>query len=723
MKGFVALKKVFYLILLLFAGMHIYAQQPVDTEARKQIIIIHADKIGYKESDSVTKFQVLVGNVAVQQEKTKFYCDSASINTTTNILEAFGHVHINDNDSLQIYSNYLKYLGHERKAKLTNNVKLTDGKGVLTTNQLDYDLQTKIGIYSNGGKVVNEKTVLTSEEATYYEQTRDVFFKRNVVLVDPEYTIKTDTLLYNTYTGITTFIVPTEIISDSGRQRIVTSDGYYDTKAKKAYFGKRPKMWNQNTYVEADEVASDSTGFGEARGNVIYKDTAQKVTIFANHMNTNKNDNSFLATEKPVMVIQQDEDSVFIAADTLYSARLSDLRKYRHVPDIGESVTQKSQLARDSGYTEINEDTPGAIADSSQMEENNNEEESDTAAVKKDSTVKNYSAKADSSVTIKDTILAAKEGVPTVKGASQMKAKEALRRKASSRFAIKDTSQFTPKDTSQFAIKDTSQFTPKDTSRFTINDTSLATNDTTRFVANNTLQSEKDSLQLVANDTSHVKDTDSTDRFFEAYYHVRIYSDSMQAVGDSLFYSAKDSVFRLFKQPIVWTKENQVTGDTIYLYTQNKKPKRMYVFENAMAISKVDSSGNFYNQVKGRTINGYFNGGNIEFMRAKGNSESVYYAQDEGNKFIGVNKATADIIDMYFDEKKPQRVVFRSNLVGTSYPMRQVNHEELKLRGFKWLEQLRPKSQYDLFTEAPVIKEETNDKEKEKNNDNDEEEQ
>ncbi len=76
--------------------------------------------------------------------------------------------------------------------------------------------------------------------------------------------------------------------------------------------------------------------------------------------------------------------------------------------------------------------------------------------------------------------------------------------------------------------------------------------------------------------------------------------------------------------------------------------------------------------------------------------------QDDENKFIGVNKATADIIDMYFSERKPQRVVFRSNLVGTTYPMRQVNHEELRLRGFKWLDELRPKTKYDLFTEAPV---------------------
>lgn len=684
MKGLVALKKIFYLFLLLCAGMHVYAQQPVDTAARKQIIIIHADKIGFKEVDSANKFQLLVGNVAVQQEKTKFYCDSASINTTTNILEAFKHVHINDNDSLQIYSDYLKYFGHERKAKLTGNVKLTDGKGVLTTNQLDYDLQTKIGVYSNGGKVVNDKTVLTSDEAFYYEQTRDVFFKKNVVLVDPEYTIKTDTLLYNTYSGVTTFIVPTEIVSDSGRQRIVTSDGYYDTKAKKAYFGKRPKIWNRSTYVEADEVANDSTGFGEARGNVIYKDTAQKVSVFANHINTNKNDNSFLATEKPVMMIQQDEDSIFIAADTLYSARLSGLRKSRFVPDIVQTVTQKRTLTRDSSHTQINADTSEAVIDSLQNEENNNiEDETDTATINKDSTVKTYSAKADSSVIIRDTILTVRDTALTVKDTT-------LTARDFKRFGVKDALRLRAKEASQ--LKDTSLLTTKDTTQLTANDT----------------------LQLMTRDTSSVKGADSTDRFFEAYYHVRIYSDSMQAVGDSLFYSAEDSVFRLFKQPIVWTRENQVTGDTIYLYTQNKKPKRMYVFENAISIGKVDSSGNYYNQVKGRTINGYFKDGSIEFMRAKGNAESVYYAQDEGNKFIGVNKATADIIDMYFEERKPQRVVFRSNLNGTSYPMRQVNHEELKLRGFKWLDALRPKSQYDLFTEPPPpIKEETNEKEKE----------
>ena len=203
-----------------------------------------------------------------------------------------------------------------------------------------------------------------------------------------------------------------------------------------------------------------------------------------------------------------------------------------------------------------------------------------------------------------------------------------------------------------------------------------------------------DSLPIPIDTAYNSKDS-SRDRFVEAYSHVKIFSDSLQATGDSLFYAADDSVFRLFKNPIVWAQQSQITGDTIYLYTANKKPKRLYVFENALSIQKVDA--NYFNQVKGRTINGYFENGDIEHLRAKGNAESVYYGQDEDNKYIGVNKASADIIDMYFANKEAQRVVFRSNLEGTSYPMGQVDHNELKLRGFIWHDDIRPKTKYDLF--------------------------
>jgi hypothetical protein len=203
------------------------------------------------------------------------------------------------------------------------------------------------------------------------------------------------------------------------------------------------------------------------------------------------------------------------------------------------------------------------------------------------------------------------------------------------------------------------------------------------------------SIYLKKTDSLNRADT-SRDRFFEAYYHVRIYSDSMQAVCDSLFYSGEDSAFRMFTQPIVWNQKNQITGDTIYLFTENKKAKQMYVYFDAMAIS--GAGHEYYNQIRGRSINAYFKDGEINYMHTKGTqAESVYYAQDEKNKFIGVNKAEADVIDMFFENRKPYKVAMRNNVTGTTYPMKQVNHEELKLKGFKLLDDRRPKSQFDLF--------------------------
>ena len=116
-----------------------------------------------------------------------------------------------------------------------------------------------------------------------------------------------------------------------------------------------------------------------------------------------------------------------------------------------------------------------------------------------------------------------------------------------------------------------------------------------------------------------------------------------------------------------------------------------------MAINKVDSS-NYFNQLKGTTINALFKDGEVNSMRAKGNAANIYYATDDYKKFVGVNKSTSDIIDVFFDEGKPIRVVFLRNLEGTTFPMRQVNHEELKLKNFNWQINRRPKSKFDILS-------------------------
>jgi lipopolysaccharide assembly outer membrane protein LptD (OstA) len=87
--------------------------------------------------------------------------------------------------------------------------------------------------------VNNKKSVLTSTEGYYYTDLKDIYFKKNVELNDPSYTLKSDSLLYNTESEVARFIAET-FIKDSSNRTIKTKEGYYDTKNKKAEFGSRP---------------------------------------------------------------------------------------------------------------------------------------------------------------------------------------------------------------------------------------------------------------------------------------------------------------------------------------------------------------------------------------------------------------------------------------------------------------------------------------------------
>jgi hypothetical protein len=92
-------------------------------------------------------------------------------------------------------------------------------------------------------------------------------------------------------------------------------------------------------------------------------------------------------------------------------------------------------------------------------------------------------------------------------------------------------------------------------------------------------------------------------------------------------------------------------------------------------------------------------------MRSQGNAESIYYLKEEDGKVKGINNATGDIIDLRFKNKELSKVVFISDVSGTLYPVRQATEQNKFLRGFKWLEDKRPKTKFELFEDVkPVIK-------------------
>ncbi len=215
-------------IFLFFLSSIVKAQNVSDDSTLVYILEPTQRQRTIKQADG-TDLQILAGTVKLRQGNTIFYTDSCVVNTSTKVFEAFGNVHINDSDTTHIYSDYLRYLTNKRYAYFKNNVRLTDGHGTLTTNDLEYDVASNIGIYKNGGKVLNKTSVLTSKDGVYYADVRDVYFRNNVELKDPAYYLKSDSMIYNTESQTARFIAET-FIRDSSGSTIQTSEGFYDLR-------------------------------------------------------------------------------------------------------------------------------------------------------------------------------------------------------------------------------------------------------------------------------------------------------------------------------------------------------------------------------------------------------------------------------------------------------------------------------------------------------------
>ena len=558
------IKAILFCIIISLVATNLYAQvtSPTATDTVRKIRIIHAIRERGIFIDSVTTLETLAGQASLSEGKTYFEADSVVYNSHLSTIESFGKVHINDADTLNIHSEYLKYVGNDRIAYLKKNVRLSDKKGTLTTNELEYNLRTGIGTYKNGGKVINGKTILTSNEGTYISDLKEIHFRNNVKIKGPDNNVTADSLIYNTATEKVTLTGPTHI--KTRQTTIYTTEGIYDLKTGDAIFSNRTMVKDSSgrTY-QADRIATDSkSGITQLEGNAIIKDSVNGIIVLGNEIYLDTKTNAFRATKKPVMIIRREKDSTYISADTLYSGVTTREKKV---------ISTKRESSR--------------------------------------ATKKSFDSTA----------------MPT-------------------RSIVKDSIQI------------------------------------------DTLKQTK-----VVNLSS-----DTTVRFFIAFHHVRIFNDSLQSVCDSLFYSDQDSIFRLFHDPVIWSSKSQVSGDTIYLFTKNKKAERLYVFNSGMIINKTKSGR--YNQMAGKTINAYLREGSINYVRVKGSpAESLYYILDDDSSFVGMNKATADVIDLYFKNEDLNKVLFENNIIGKMYPIRQVQEPENFLKNFNWQERRRPKNKLELF--------------------------
>ncbi len=157
----------------------------------------------------------LIDSVVFVQKETTVYCDSAIYIRARNQLKAYDNVKIT-NDSTVIRSDRLLYLGDDRTAQLREDVVYKRGFQELYTDHLDYNLDSEIAYYFNGGQLIDTTNILSSTLGYFYAKENIARFYQSVVLTSPEFILKTDTLRYNTLSKIAYSFGPTEIINKEG---------------------------------------------------------------------------------------------------------------------------------------------------------------------------------------------------------------------------------------------------------------------------------------------------------------------------------------------------------------------------------------------------------------------------------------------------------------------------------------------------------------------------
>jgi lipopolysaccharide export system protein LptA len=209
------------------------------------------------------------GDVQLKKDSTFVYADS--IRQKGNAFWAFGNLVVQQPDSQILYGDSLYFDDKRDVLFLYGEVVVKKASDVLFTQFLRYDLPTKKANYTGGGLLISKATLLQSKGGIYFTKKDEILFLDSVVVEDPAYTLRADSLLFNPITRVVSFLGPTLIQFEDNT--IYCTAGYYQSETGEARFFNKPQYARQGSFATADTMAyATATGEIELLGNAFYRE-------------------------------------------------------------------------------------------------------------------------------------------------------------------------------------------------------------------------------------------------------------------------------------------------------------------------------------------------------------------------------------------------------------------------------------------------------------------
>ncbi len=630
---------------------------PVDVRTDRS----YHDDVVNKRYDLPEQAMFLVGNVVFHHNGAVISCDSA-IQYSARHIECFDNVIINQ-DSTFVYGDRAVYNGEENFAQVFSPViKVVDGTSTLYTYGFSFNTLDRIGRWFGGGVVYQDDNVLESERGYYYSNLHEMVAVEAVEMRNDTHRLTSDSVRYNTDTRVATFYTPTNIWTNNDEIISARQGQYFGLDS--LYF------FHDNAYVltPTREVWADTIDYNGLTGNVVLTGNAQvddgenRSSLFGDYIRywgTSGFDSlagrwrekgEGMMTRRPTVVNYQEQqgrvDTLYLRADTLFMY---------------------------VGYRSLQGPTPDTLP-------------------QKESVPLSVVPVVDS-LPVFDTLPApVVDTVPPP--ALSKKERKALAREL--RRKEKDRQRFVKDSLREVRAEQKAAARRAKRGEVVAVVDSLAAKDSVAMA---------DSLPTpepvpVAVRTVDPAEPDTVLRTFRGWRNVKIWRRDMQAVADSIVGFSADSTLHLYQSPVLWHGDNQITSDSMTVWTANQKPSRAEFYVSPIMSMMVDDDR--FNQVKSRTMVSHFRDGQLWRHDAVGNAEAVYYMQEDPpadttavfdpSPIAFVALSSSEISFLIDSAAQTVRyIVSREQPRSTVYPMDEIPvSEPTRLQGFAWFSGRRP---------------------------------
>lgn len=663
------------------------------TEEPKAIVdydaeFIHSVKVG----DSTV--MALVQDVILHHNGAILVCDSA-VRYDENLFRCFGNVIISKNTTL-IYGDRAEYDGGSEVARVFSElVKVVDEDAVLYAyDHMEFNTRTSVGQYTQKGTVTHKDNLMESVEAVYNSDERQVFFSKDVSVMNDEYTIRTDSMGYNFDTEITTFYKKAYIWNNKGN--FLTADlGHYDRVSDTYFFTRNSYMMTETQQTWADTIVfNQTTEEANLFSNIQILDEEQSVLAFGDYgVYWGGGIDNAIITRNPSVIgfdPNKDQDSTFMRADTIffYTIRLEE-EIHELVDSLDDVLMSSDMLERERARS----------LEPRYEEGMDNEWYFESVIMQLDHFRDNFSVEIMPDLSgIRDSLSI--EGFTSDSISTNFGYPDLIEEETGGSAVVKETVPLTKRQ--QRRAERQRRRAEKQAARLAkLKDMGLL--DVGDKVS--TLDNPVDSVDIALDslpeedwmDEYAEPQIDSIQRIIRAYNNVRIFREDLQAVCDSLVAFSVDSTAHMYINPLMWNNESQIISEIMHFYSKNQELDRAEFEGQPLVIEKI--SDTLYNQLSSREMEAYFINNGIDRLEAFGNAQSYYYSMDEETNEPEIFTVTesARIMFIFDDENQLDGISWKDDVTYSMYSMDQIPEtQSQRMRGFKWEERRRPTGRYDV---------------------------